>query len=169
MGEPIPVASERALGLALGEGAVWATAHEDGMLVRIDPTSRRVDKVKVGDLPVGVVVAEGSVWVANRGSGTVSRVDPGTMEVTAEIEVGQNPTWIGAAAGSVWVANQTDGTVSRIGAETGKTIGSPIRIAPAADSSASGDAAAHAVAVAGDSLWVSSLSAETVSRIDPSR
>jgi len=166
IGKPITVSQNRVIGLAFGEGAVWATAFEDGMLVRVDPKSGRVDTVKVGDDPVGVVVADGLVWVANRGGGTVTRVDAKTMQIVGDpIDVGNLPTWIGAVAGSVWVANQADGTVIRIDEETGKKVGPPIRIAPPAEN----DAAAHAVSVAGGSLWVTSLTEQTVSRIDPSR
>jgi DNA-binding beta-propeller fold protein YncE len=171
IGEPIPITQGRAIGLAFGEGAVWTTTFEDGMLARIDPGTGRVDKVDVGVEPVGVVTADGLVWVANRGSGTVSRVDPATMQPVGDpIAVGATPTWITSFAGSVWVSNQVDGTVTRIDGATGETIGAPIRIAPAPEGAGddSNQAAANALSGAGNSLWVTSLTAETVSRIDPS-
>jgi len=170
IGEPIPISQKRAIGLAFGEGAVWTTAHEDGMLVRIDPTTNHVDKVEVGAEPVGVVTSDGLVWVANRGSGTVSRIDPATMQPAGDpIAVGATPTWITSFAGSVWVSNQVDGTVSRIDGATGETVGAPIRIAPAPEEAGddSRQAAANALSGAGNSLWVTSLTADTLSRIDP--
>ena len=165
IGEPIPVTQERAIGLAFGEGAVWTTTFEDGMLARIDPGTGRVDKVDVGVEPVGVVTADGLVWVANRGSGTVSRVDPATMQPAGDpIAVGATPTWITSFAGSVWVSNQVDGTVTRIDGATGETIGAPIRIAPAPEGAGedSNQVAANALSGAGNSLGVTSLTAESV-------
>ena len=170
IGEPIPISDERAIGLAFGDGAVWATAHEDGMLVRIDPSTGRTDEVEVGVMPVGIAVDNGIIWVANRGSGTVSRIDAETMQPAGDpVEVGQTPTWIAALAGSIWVSNQVDGTVTQIDEATGETVGAPIRIAPAPEGAGddSAQAAADALAATGDSLWVTSLTAQTISRIDP--
>jgi streptogramin lyase len=164
IGRPIRLDRARVIGLAFGAGAVWATGFEDGRLIRVDAKTRRVTSAKVGNGPVGVVVANGRVWVANRTSGTVSRVDPKTMQQQGrQIGVGTTPTWIASAGGSIWVSNQSDGTVSRIDAGTGKVIGSPVRIAAAAD-----DAAAHVMSAAGSSLWVVSATEHTLSRIDPS-
>ena len=163
VGKPIQLAATRVIGLAFGAGAVWATAVEEGTLIRIDPKTGRITTVKVGDQPVGVVVSGGRVWVANRGSGTISRVDPTTMrEDGHRIDVGTTPTWLAPAAGSIWVSNQSDGTVSRIDEKTGKTIGSPIRIAAPTN-----DAAAHVMSVADGSLWVASATERTLSRIGP--
>ena len=162
IGKPIQLDRTRVIGLAFGAGAVWATALEDGKLIRVDPKTRRVTSVKVGDQPVGVIAAAGRVWVANRGSGTISRIDPETMrEDGPRIDVGTLPTWIAFAAGSIWVSNQSDGTVSRIDATTGQTIGSPVRIAAPAD-----DAAAHVMSASAGSLWVASATEHTLSRID---
>jgi streptogramin lyase len=164
IGKPIRLDRNRVIGLAFGEGSVWATGFEDGKLIRVNPKTGRVDAVKVGDDPVGVVVAGGSVWVANRGSGTVGRIDAKTMrEDGHSIHVGALPTWVAAFAGSVWVSSQADGTVTRIDERTGKTIGSPSRIAAPSPN----DAAAHVMSVAGGSLWVVSATERSISRIDP--
>lgn len=163
VGKPIQLDRSRVIGLAFGAGAVWATALDQGKLIRVDRKTRRVTTLTVGDQPVGVVVAGGRVWVANRGGGTISRVDPKTMrEDRSRIRVGTFPTWIAAAGGSIWVSNQSDGTVTRIDETTARTIGSPIRIAKPAD-----DAAAHVMSAAAGSLWVASATERTLSRIDP--
>jgi streptogramin lyase len=163
VGKPIQLAQSRVIGLAYGAGAVWATALEEGKLIRVDPKTRRVTTVKVGDGPVGVLVSGGRVWVANRSSGTVSRLDAKTMHETGHrTRVGTYPTWIASSAASIWVSNQSDGTVTRIDENTGKVIGSPIRIATPQD-----DAAAHVMSAADGSLWVASATEQTLSRIDP--
>ena len=166
IGDPLPVSDHMSVGLAYGDGMLWASASDDGELVRIDPGTGQTARVKVGRFPVGIALAGGSVWVANRESGTVSRVNPQTMQVIGDpIDTGGNSTWIAAAAGSVWVASQDEGTVTRIDASTGEKIGSPIRVA----APSSFDGAAHALSVVGDSIWVTSLTEDTVSRIDPTR
>ncbi len=166
IGDPFPISDHMSVGLAYGDGMLWATASDDGELVRIDPATGETARVKVGRFPVGIALAGGSVWVANRESGTVSRVDPKTMQTIGDpIDTGGNSTWIAAAAGSVWVASQDGGTVTRIDASTGEKIGSPIRIADPS----SFDGAAHALSVVGDSIWVTSLTEDTISRIDATR
>jgi streptogramin lyase len=51
-------------GLARGEGALWTTDHDTGVLWRIDPTTDRASAfVKVGHHPIAVAAGEGSVWV----------------------------------------------------------------------------------------------------------
>jgi len=165
IGSPITISPSRVISVVSDGGVLWATAAEANKLLRIDPKTRRVTSVSVGEFPVGVVFADGSVWVANRSAGTVTKVDPSTMRVTKTIHVGELPTWMTAADGSVWVASQHDGTVDRIDARTGEKVGDPIRIAPASGS----DAAAH-IPTAGDgAVWVTSLTQRTVSRIDPRR
>jgi virginiamycin B lyase len=167
IGQPIHVTDGAARGITFGAEAVWATAYEDGALVRIDPTSGSTTRVTVGRSPVGVQVAGGSVWVANRDGGTVSRVDPSTMDVMSQTSVGQSPTWVAALNDAVWITNQTDGTVTRLDVTTGKTVGPPTRVADTSSSTDSMEAAVDAISVANGAVWVTSLTTDTVSRIDP--
>lgn len=166
VGPPIHVSDRRSINVTYSDGVIWATAHDDGMLARIDPATGSIQKLRVGNFPVGVVFAGDSLWIANRGDATVSRVDPKTMQVLGDpIHVGKNPTWITALGENVWVSNQDDGTVSRIDVTTGQTVNPPIRIAPPS----SDQPAAHFMADDGTSLWVESVTGQIVSRIDPSR
>ena len=159
--KPIQLDRTRVIGLAFGAGAVWATGLEDGKLIRVDPKTRRVTTVKVGDQPVGVIVAAGRVWVANRAAARSAASTQRQCEKTAPDRRWEAPTWIAFAAGSIWVSNQSDGTVSRIDATTGQTIGLPVRIAAPAN-----DAAAHVMSASAGSLWVASATEHTLSRID---
>jgi streptogramin lyase len=168
LGQPIRIDDGRVIGLAFGDDMLWATAFENGALLRIDPSSGRVDRVPVGKGPVGVVASNGVVWVAVRDGNVVARVDPKTLELAKPIAAGANPTWIAASSGSIWVSNQPDGTVSRIDANSGEKIGPPIQVAaPAPDANFP---AVNALAAADDgSVWVTSMTQLTVSRIDPNR
>jgi len=167
-GKPIQIDSNRVIGLAFGEGALWATAYESGALVRIGPNDGSLRRISLGGSPVGVAVAGGAVWVALRPNGSLVRVDAKTMRIVGKpIATGGLSTWVAAVAGSVWVSNQADGTVVRVDAKTGSLIGAPIGIAPSVNN---GDPpAAHALSVTANSLWVASMSQQTVSRIDTSR
>src|SRR5207244_2957002 len=57
--------------------------------------------------------------------------------------------------------DQDGGTIARIDVHSGRTVGPPIRFAPAAK-----DAVAPAVASDGESVWVSSFASNTVTRIN---
>jgi len=112
-----------ALGVAVGEGAVWVDINPElgsgtgpGSVVRIDPTANKVmATMPVGHDPNGIAVGDGVVWVANQGDGTVTRIDPQTNAVIGQPwNVGTGPAGIVFAAGAVWVANNRDGTVVRI-------------------------------------------------------
>ena len=52
-----------ALGVAVGEDAVWA-ASDDGTVARIDPETDDVAVVRVGGAPRSVDVGAGAVWVS---------------------------------------------------------------------------------------------------------
>ena len=100
-------------GLAIGEGAVWATADADGALWRIDLAGGRPSSIPVGEGAVGVAVGEGSVWVANPLRGTVSEVSPDSNAVERTIVVGGTPRGLAIGEGAVWVAvNGSGGTVA---------------------------------------------------------
>ena len=70
----VPIAATDLDGLAVGAGAVWVTAPQDGLLWRIERGATR--SIDVGAGARGVAVAGGAVWVANAARGTVTRVDP---------------------------------------------------------------------------------------------
>ena len=159
----IPLSSGRVLGLAAGAGYVWATASDDGEVLRIDPKTHAVERVPVGGFPVGIVVSGGSVWVADRDGGEVVRLDARSLRrVGQPIPVGTKPSGLVAARGSLFVTDQEDGTIVRIAVPSGKKIGLPIRIA-----SPTNDAPAPSMARAGRSIWVSSFASNTLDRIDP--
>jgi len=98
--------------LAVGEGAVWVLDGLEDALLRIDPTTLRVDR----SFPVSgdaLVVGSGTVWVLDEQGGTVTSVDTATGARSGPIRVGQRSTDISLGAGSVWVTDG-NGTVTRI-------------------------------------------------------
>jgi streptogramin lyase len=142
---PLRLSPGRTLALASGDGYLWATAADAGEVLRIDPATHAITRVRVGGFPIGIVVSGGSVWVADHAGGKVVRLDPRSLRpVGKPIRVGTKPSWLAAAAGSLFVTRQDDGTVARIDMHTGKRVGLPIRIAPPTS-----DAPAPSVAPAG--------------------
>lgn len=161
---PLPLSPGRTLALASGNGYLWVTAADAGDVLRIDPTTRAIKRVHVGGVPIGIVVAGGSVWFADHDGGKVVRLDPRSLlPVGKPISVGAKPSGLTATADSVFVTHKDDGTVVRIDARSGKRIGLPIRIAPPTRDV---PAPVPSVALAGQSVWVSSFASNTLNRID---
>jgi YVTN family beta-propeller protein len=105
--------------MAIGEGAIWLTDTEANDVVRVDPTTRLLTQITVGNAPTGIAVGAGAVWVIDSLDNAIVRIDPDSRSVTATIPVGQSPAGIAFGAGSVWAANAGDGTVTRIDPTTG--------------------------------------------------
>lgn len=106
-------------GVAVGEGAVWVTAPEDGLLLRVDPATLEVSDHAEGlAQPAWVATGEGGIWVLSgvwsepdrpEGDGSVTRVDPETGEIVARIRVDEEPGEAGdieVGEGLVWAKTQ---------------------------------------------------------------
>ena len=144
-------------GLARGAGAVWAVDQERRTVLRVNPSTFRVEeRIQVGAGPSGVTTAAGFVWVANTDDRTVSVIDPDAHRVVQTIVVGNAPVGIVAEGGRVWVTNSVDATVSEIDAATGDVVGEyPVSEQPVA------------AAVGRGAVWVANASSGTVSRVVP--
>ena len=156
-------ATSSVLGLDWGEGYMWAT-EQAGDVLRIDPATRTITRAHVGGFPIGIAVAGGSVWVIDNANATVIRLDLSTLHAIGQpvsLPAGAS-FYLGASDGYLFIADDSDGTVTRINTHTGKPAGAPIRIAPA---SRIGFGSAYAIAPAGTSIWATSPSSDTVSRI----
>jgi DNA-binding SARP family transcriptional activator/ABC-type branched-subunit amino acid transport system substrate-binding protein len=111
----IPVVATELDGLAVGAGAAWATAPQDGLLWRVTPTRTR--SIDVGAGARGVAVAGGSVWVSNAARGTVTRVDPRSGSVTAVLHIGNAPRALASDGRRVWASVAAGGGVPARDAE----------------------------------------------------
>jgi len=131
-GEPIAIARDQVLGLAVGEGGVWVVGSDDPLsgrvkVVRIEPGSSEAEEDPValdGTVTTRLAAGLGSVWVTDSGSvlaatnergPTVSRIDPPARAVAGRpVPVGEGPTDIATGEGAVFVTSSGDGTVTRI-------------------------------------------------------
>jgi YVTN family beta-propeller protein len=158
---PLRLSAGRGVGLAVDGGYVWVATADPSELLRIEPASRGVTRVRVGGSPVGIVVAGGGVWLADGRQGTVVRIDPRTLrQVGKSIRLSSEPSWLSAAGSNVFVGSVGGGTVTRIALDESKQDGPPIRFAPPGS-----DGSAVATTSSGTALWVSSFESSTLTRI----
>jgi DNA-binding SARP family transcriptional activator/ABC-type branched-subunit amino acid transport system substrate-binding protein len=100
-----PIQTSALVGIAVGAGSVWATDPSEGVVWRIDPGPKPVERT----IPVGVGVTQiafgdGAVWAANLASATVSRIDPRTGAVTSTKGVAGTPQGLAVGHGAAWVS-----------------------------------------------------------------
>ena len=145
------------VGLAYGDGSVWAVDSTQGMLSRINPATHAViEQIPVGSSPSAVAVTGENVWVANSGAGTVTWINSAADLPVKTIPVGNLPVAIASGASGVWVANEGDDTVDRIDPATG-TVTQTVQVGGRPDG----------IAVGPNAVWVANSQDGTVTRIDP--
>ena len=117
--------------LAVGAGAVWLTDPYAGVVWRIDPGPRPVERTVVVDFGVDGVAADArSVWVSDSVTGRVSRIDPATNRVRAAIALGATPRAVALGAGRVWVAVAGDAGAASSSATAGIAGCGPVLSTP---------------------------------------
>jgi DNA-binding beta-propeller fold protein YncE len=146
--------------VAVGAGSVWVGNLDDRTLTRIDLATRRVVKtIALPATPTAIAYGAGAVWVAHGQTGQVSQVDPQFETVTTTRLGGTTLYFSGGGVdvgGSVWVA-YGDATLARVSPADGRETGSALT-----------EAGPAAVAVEGDSMWVSNTGAATVQQFHAS-
>jgi hypothetical protein len=162
---PIPL-GHGAGTLAYGFDAVWVTAPQDGMILRVDPATEQVTQHATGlARPQTMVAGPDSLWVTLFGGEgmdpalpTVIRVDPSDGTVLAEIATGAAPENLGgiwATDDAVWV-RAPEQFLTRIDPGTNEVV-----------DVISGPVGAGDVTVAFGSVWATSGHALTVYRFEP--
>jgi YVTN family beta-propeller protein len=166
-------------GLAVGEGAVWATSNSASALLRIDPKRNTVIariKLKPNNpcpaFPAAcseVAAGEGAVWVSHTSDNTVSRVDPQTNRVVATIPVGRHPDGIAVSPGAVWVANSGGPTVNSGGPTVSRIDPAANRVVATIETGPSRACCSDfmQLTAGGGSVWVGVPYLSSVVRIDP--
>ncbi len=147
--------------LASGLGSLWVTQDRADRLVRLDPTTGRVEgtvALPPGE-PVAVSVGGRSVWVGLRATGAgapdrVVKVDPRRGTVTASLLFGEEGVQdLAATARAVYVTNRRRDRVSRISVATSARSSEPVGFRP------------RGVAVGEGSVWVANSGANTVTQL----
>lgn len=175
----------RPFGLEDGYGYMWVTSIRRQTISRLDPrTGERVGRpIKTSGIPYQVAAGEGYIWVTNIRDGRIDKIDPRSGRLVGRpIEVGAFPGAIAVGGGYVWVANvrgggdddgnssdsgasgatespvnsPPEGNVWRLDPTTGRRVGAPIPVPLRPQAIAADDA----------SVWVVSVDADTLVRID---
>jgi streptogramin lyase len=151
--------ADGASGVAVGEGAAWATTvprDGHGRLVRIELRTNRAERsfAVLGRSPAAVATGAGAVWVADRGAGALDRIDPRTGRRT-RIRIGGAPTALAVSEDVVWVLNSSDRTLLRVDPRRREVLGAPVSLGKDLLD----------IALAGSDLWVAAGDA-TVTRLD---
>jgi branched-chain amino acid transport system substrate-binding protein len=104
-GQTIEVGASFLADIALGDGSVWVTAPQEGLVWRIEPRPQPIERtISVGRGATSISFADGALWVANTLDGTVLRVDPSTNSVTSRATIPGSPLGVAAAQGNAWVS-----------------------------------------------------------------
>ena len=150
--------------IAYGFDAVWLTAPQDGMILRVDPATEEVTEYVTGlGRPQTVVIGPDSLWVTLFGAEevapdqpTVIRIDPSDGAVLAEVATGaasENLGGLWATDSAVWV-RAPNAFLTRIDPATNEVV--EMLTGP----NSTGD-----VTVAFGSLWATGSSANTIYRM----
>ncbi len=104
VGRPIAV-GEEVISYALGAGSLWTGSHDDGILARIDPATKRVSaRIEMGFSIHGLALADGAAWVLDEHGYGVVRINPSTNQPDARVPIDFVASNLAAGNGSVWVA-----------------------------------------------------------------
>jgi hypothetical protein len=151
---PTP-SSQGRLALTAGAGSLWI-ASQDGLVVRIDLRTRRVQaRIQVG-LSNDLVFDATGIWLAAATQDALLHVDPQTNRVVIKIPIGGIPQALTTGAGSIWATTPADNRVWRIDPRHNAVVAS----IPATDQPKD-------IAVTNKLVWVGSGSSPVIVAIDP--
>jgi outer membrane protein assembly factor BamB len=137
---------------------VWVSVIGDGRVVRIDPSSGRVDRrVRLrpaGSEPEGLAWDGASLWVVDQAGERVVQLD-GDGRLQASYDVGQAPRLVATDDSGVWVTNYGGTSVSRVA--DGEVTTTPVV----------GCVGAQGVVAAAGKVWVTCTVSHKVVALDP--
>jgi serine/threonine-protein kinase len=142
-------------GIAVGEGAVWVTNAEAGVLYRIDPASSAITgRVELGGVLIPPSIAYGFVWASVTGPERTEllRVHPPSLRVT-RVDATCACLDVAASDGSVWWNGVQSGAIERIDPRSARVV-STTRVTSAGSRAALlGSAASASIAAGADAVW----------------
>jgi YVTN family beta-propeller protein len=156
---PDYVAAEISVGsgpemVAAGFGSIWVSVKHEQIVARIAPkTNKVVAKINPPHIPCVVNTGFGSVWQSLCEDQGLVRIDPETNKIVAKIDEALIAPQGAFGDGSVW--GTFGDHVVRVDPQTNKVTEIPLDVAP------------FEVTYGGETLWVLSVEAGSVLRIDP--
>lgn len=102
-------------GLAATPEGLWATTYDRGLVVLIDPASRRiVRRTHIKGHAAGIVFAGGALWVSDFAHRRITRIERPAGALRESHPTGSRPRAIVRVGRALWVANQGSGTLVSI-------------------------------------------------------
>jgi streptogramin lyase len=156
----------------IGQGSVWWSIEDAGLVVRVDPgTGHVVAAISgVGQDPSGAAFAAGSVWVSSV-DGSVRQIDPAKNHVSSvttyatqlpntcdDKTVGQGDT--------VWVGHGNAALLYGFDGRT-RTVTHVYDLGRVANEGIPGFSQLQGIAADGRSLWIPFYQGNQVQRFDP--
>lgn len=139
---------------AAADDALWVTAREADLVMRLNPESGEVLGEWEIASPTGIAWSDGAAWVAATGDQALVRIDRrGQADEMAEI--GADTQTVIAAHGAIWTADGGTGQVTRVTIGSGATASTP---------TASGT---WTIAAADDQVWAGGYRSRLLYRLDP--
>lgn len=162
---PSPVSESTFDEFPVGGIPRWVTTTTDGIwvafadqtVVKLDPESgSRLARTRLPFLPGQMIATGGSVWVGAIEGTDIARLNARNAALVDQVEVGTTPQSLAADADSLFVAAFDDGTVERVDPKTAEVSEAIYR---------DGDAFPSSVTSAFESLWVSDVVQDIVTRL----
>jgi class 3 adenylate cyclase/streptogramin lyase len=97
--------------VTVGAGYVWAVTS-DGELIRFDPRTGDVARMRVPSSIDAIAAGTGAVWLSDLLVGTVTRVDPETMDPDATLEIPDGADVLVMDGPDLWILSRTAGLVT---------------------------------------------------------
>jgi hypothetical protein len=154
----VPLRAEPAR-LAYGDGAFWAAAPEDGVVVRVDERTREAKRFPIGDEPYDVAVGGGAVWVPDHDLHRLFRLDPDTGDLRRTEDFGLPAVAVGYGGGAVWLV-VASGDVLRIDPDSLEVTRTEPRLVVATEN------AEPKLAFQDGTVWISSPASTSLARVD---
>ncbi|MFC5139069.1 hypothetical protein ACFPK1_12575 [Actinomycetospora rhizophila] len=103
---PLAAGSGPISGMAVGNGAVWLSHRDGGVVTRLDAHTLNVagPPIRVGAAPGVMEFDDGAVFVLDAGDGSLSRIDAATANRTGTASVGRQTGGLEVDRGDVYVA-----------------------------------------------------------------
>ena len=93
-------------GLVATPEGLWATTYDRGLVVLIDPTSRKVvRRARINGHVAAIALAHGALWVSDFSHGRITRIDRKTGAIRGSRATGARPTALLPVGRTLWVAH----------------------------------------------------------------
>lgn len=139
-------------------GSIWLACMGSNTLARIDARTNEVlATIPVGAAPHHVVAGAGAVWANNIDGANVARIDPSSNKVVARTPMPGGGIGLAAGGGFVWGAR--DAGIAQIDPRTNTVVGELLV----------GPARYYGIAYVDGALWVTTVAARRVLRLDPEK